>query len=111
VAAGRLPYLSRRPAFARPSSENGGDGAALSPPSPKPLEKAPNGKEGEALSAPRQLVRDASRNRNRRITLPRQCPRGTGRAAVKSDGSAAVRPKERRLQVSVKWVRPDDSRP
>jgi hypothetical protein len=68
--AGRLPYLSRRPAFARPSSENGGDSAAPSPPSPKPLEKAPNGKEGEAFSAPRQRVGRAARNYNQEITLP-----------------------------------------
>jgi hypothetical protein len=51
VAAGRLPYLSRRRAFGRPSSENGGDGAALSPPSPKPLRKPPTGRR-ERLSRP-----------------------------------------------------------
>ena len=36
LAARRLPCLSRRPAFARPLRENGGDCAAPSPPSPKP---------------------------------------------------------------------------
>ena len=49
---------------------------------PSPVEKAPTGRRGEAFSVPRQLVSEASRNPNRRITLPRQCRGGPAAALL-----------------------------